>query len=149
VSIIILIIALGLQYTFHFPLNKLSKKVYWQNEKWMEDNNALFKTIPKDASIASSQNLVSHLSHRKEIYLIWPRKHKVENDFCKKDACWWLDFAGKPQYLVVDLHPNQWATQLLETNANFESAIGNMEDSKKISLIRETNYAKLYRINYQ
>jgi len=140
VSILLVIISLGLQYFFHFPLNKLSKPIYWKNEVWMDDNQALFKTIPQDASIATQQSLIPHLSHRREIYLVWPRKHN--ND-------WWLDFGGNPQYLVVDLHPYQWLTQLLESNENFEAAVKNMEKAGKITLEREINFAKLYRINYQ
>lgn len=138
-SIFLVIVALGLQYVFHFPLNKLSKPIYWKNEAWMDDNRALFKLIPKDASLATQQNLVPHLSHRQEIYLVWPRQH---------DGKWWLDFTGKPQYLVVDLHPNQWLTQLLESNENFEAAVKNMEKSGKITLDKEINSAKLYRIKY-
>lgn len=146
VSILLVIVALGLQYYFHFPLNKLSKPIYWKNEAWMNDNQALFKTIPQDASIATQQSLVPHLSHRKEIYLVWPRKHDFENYFCGEKSCWWLDFGGNPQYLVVDLHPYQWLTQLLESNENFESAVRNMEKAGKITLEKEINFAKLYRV---
>ena len=59
-----------------------------------------------------------------------------------------LDFGGKPQYLVVDLHPYQWLTQLLESNENFESAVKNMERGGKIKLEKEVNQAKLYQITY-
>src|SRR3989344_1615832 len=71
VVVFMVIIALFLQYKFHFALNKLSKPIYWQSEQWMEDNRKLIATIPKDMSVASTQNLVPHLSHRSEIYLIY------------------------------------------------------------------------------
>ncbi|RJQ37689.1 DUF2079 domain-containing protein [Candidatus Microgenomates bacterium] len=138
-SILLLLAALFLQFFFHFPLNKLSKKGYWKNESWISDNNSLFKLIPKNASIAAAQNLVPHLSHRKEIYLVYPRQ---------RDSGWWLDFDGKPQFLVVDLRPNQWVTQLLETNENFSQAVTNMEKSRKIKLIKQINDAKLFQIIY-
>jgi len=83
--------------------------------------------------------LVPHLSHRQEIYLVWPRK---------RDNNWWLDFGGKPEYLVVDLRPDQWLTQILESNENFQEAVKNMERAGKITLEKEINAAKLYRINY-
>lgn len=127
------------QYMFHFPLNKLIKKDFIKKEQWMTDNKELFKTIPENESVASSQNLVPHLSHRDEIYLIWPRKRGEK---------WWLEFSGKPRYLVVDLHPNQWITQLLETNENFSEAIRNMEKDKKIEIISKVGDARLYKINY-
>jgi uncharacterized membrane protein len=139
VSAFLMLVSLGLQYYFHFPLNKLSKPIYWQSESWMADNQKLFQLIPKDASLATQQNLAPHLSHRKEIYLVWPRQHNGQ---------WWLDFGDKPKYLVVDLHPNQWLTQLLESNENFESAVTNMERRGKITLEKEVNFAKLYRIKY-
>jgi uncharacterized membrane protein len=138
-SFLLIVVTLSLQYYFHFPLNKLSKPIYWQNESWMDDNHALFKLIPSHASLVTQQNLVPHLSHREKIYLAWPRIH---------DRGWWLDFGDQPEYLVVDLHPNQWLTQLLESNENFQTAVNNMERTGKITLKQAINYAKLYYINY-
>lgn len=148
VAAIILIVSLGQQYFFHFPLNKLSKPIYWKTESWMTDNEQLFKSIPPDASIATQQNLLSHLSHRQEIYLAWPRKSIFPEPICGQNACWWLDFVGKPEFLMVDLHPNQWLTQLLESNENFQAAVRNMELAGKVTLEKEINYAKLYRVSY-
>jgi len=70
IAILLVIVALFLQYKIHFALNKLSKSIYWQSEKWMEDNRRLISKIPKDMSLASTQNIVPHLSHRSQIYLI-------------------------------------------------------------------------------
>ena len=138
VTIGLIMVALGCQYFFHFPLNKLAKQAYWQQEPWMVDNQALLKMVPPDASVASQQNLVPHLSHRREIYLAWPRQ--IGND-------WWLAFGGQPEYLVVDRRPGQWLTQILETNENFQAAIENMEKSGKITLKTNRGDACLYRIN--
>jgi len=149
VTLLMVLVALGLQYGFHFPLNKLSKPIYWQEEPWMNDNRTLFQVIPSDASLATQQSLVPHLSQRNEIYLVWPREHDFENQICGQTSCWWLDFGGQPEYLVVDLHPYQWLTQLLETNENFSQAVANMEKSGRITLEKEINEAKLYKINYQ
>lgn len=148
ISIFLVIIALGLQYYFHFPLNKLSKPIYWKNQSWMDDNRALFQSIPPDASLVAQQSLIPHLSHRKKIYLAWPREHDFDPLINGQESGWWLDFGNQPEYLVVDLHPNQWLTQLLESNENFGSAVENMEKAKKITLEKEINFAKLYRINY-
>ncbi len=144
IVILLVLSALFQQFIFHFPLNKLSKPDYWKSESWMTDNEKLFKEIPKDASVVTSQNLAPHLSHRKEIYLIYPRVKDFKN--CKK--CWWLEFAGKPEYMVLDLHPNQLLTQLLESNENFKSAVENMKKENKITEITKINNAYLYKINY-
>jgi len=144
ITLLLIISTLFQQYIFHFPLNKLSKPNYWKSYKWMKDNERLFTKIPKGVSVATTQNLIPHLSHRKEIYLLYPRIRDKKN--CKN--CWWLDFAGKPTYMVIDLHPNQWITQLLESNENFRSAVENMEKAKKITKIQSINNAFLYKINY-
>ncbi len=142
---LLIVSALSQQFIFHFPLNKLSKADYWKYEAWMSDNERLFKEIPKNVSLAASQNLIPHLSHRKEIYIIYPKIMTIDK-VCKE--CWWLGFAGKPEYLVVDLRPNQWLTQILESNENFQSAVKNMENFGKITKVKSVGDAVLYKINY-
>jgi uncharacterized membrane protein len=148
VSLVLVIVAVSLQYVFHLPINKLAKKEYWQSTQWMEDNKKLLTLVPKDASIAATQHLVPHLSHRKEIYLIWPRKKtgKDAHALCKTNECWWLDFSGKPKYLMVNTDKSQWVTQLLESPENFQNAVLNMEKAGKIKLKKKVNSAQLYTI---
>ncbi len=144
----ILCMSLLLQYVFHLPLNKLTKAEYWKNEPWMEDTRTLISLVPGEASVATQQNLVPHMSHRKEIYLVWPRQHDISGEPCGQSLCWWLDFGGRPEYLVVDTRPNQWLTQILESNENWQSAIRNMEKMGAISLEKQVGEAKLYKIWY-
>lgn len=144
----LLIAAIFWQYRFHFALNKLTKAEYWKEESWMEDTRSLLALVPKEASVATQQNLVPHLSHRKEIYLVFPRQHDIPGEPCGQSLCWWLDFGGKPEYLVVDTRPNQWLTHILETNENWISAITNMEKVGRIVLEKEVGGARLYRIFY-
>lgn len=178
IAFILLISTLFQQFYFHLPLNKLTKSEYWKQEQWMKDDRALIALVPAGASVATQQNLVPHLSHRKEIYLVFPREHdflipvipahepesigknvwipgQARDDNpsniispCGKRSCWWLDFPGKPQYLVVDLRPDQWLTQILETNEHFDEAVKNMEKAEKITLVTSVHDARLYTINY-
>jgi uncharacterized membrane protein len=136
------------QYVFHLPLNKLAKPSFWRYENWMSDNRMVQASIPKDASLAAQQSLVPHVSHRREIYIVWPRMHDIESRPCGQVSCWWLDFGGRPDYLYVDLHPHQWLTQLLETNEHFESAVENMEIAGRIRLEKEVGRSRLYRVYY-
>jgi uncharacterized membrane protein len=136
------------QYVFHFPLNKLAKRSYWQNEQWMKDNYEIIKEIPIDASLATQQSLVPHLSQRKEIYLVWPRKHAVKGVACPEKECWWLDFAGKPTYLLIDNHPGVWLTMTLESEAHINEAVENMERAQKIKLEKSVHDARLYKVIY-
>ena len=147
IAILALVIAAGVQFYFHFPLNKLSKVEYWKSESWMADNTKLIEQVPNDASVATQQDLIPHLSHRKEIYLFFAREHDFNDKRCGQISCWWLDFNNNAKYLVVDLHPNQWITQLLETNDHVESAVTNMEKSGKISLVTSVGAARFYTIH--
>lgn len=147
-ALLLLFTALLSQYIFHFPINKLSKKDYWKNESWMDNNKALFKLIPPNAGVVAPQNLVPHIAHRNKIYLAWPRQHSEKEKLCEKEGCWWLDFVGRPDYLVVDMHPGQTLTQILESNENFQEAVQNMEKNGKITLKKNVGDARLYKINY-
>ena len=147
ITVSMLIIALLLQYRFHFALNKLSKAEFWLTEPWITDNNRMLLKIPKNASIAVQQSLIPYLSHRKNIYLIYPKKHSFMKDRCGKKECWWLEFAGNPEFLAVDVHNGVWLTMLLEEATNFKQGLANMEDNKVIQLIYQQGEARLYRIN--
>lgn len=145
--VLMLIIALFLQYKFHYPLNKLSKPEFWLTESWEKDNYAMLSKISKNASVAAQQSLVPHLSHRKNIYLIYPKQHFFKDDVCGKQECWWLDFAGNPDFLAVDVHRGVWLTMLLEDENNFKHGLANMENNKVIQLMYKQGEARLYKVN--
>ncbi len=148
VAVVLLGVALVLQYVWHLPLNKLVKAEYWKEETWMVDNRALLALIPAGAAIATQQNFVFHLSHRNQIYLAWPRVHDFADKPCGQTSCWWLDFDKKAEYLVVDTRPDQWLTQILETNDHWQEAMGNMEKTGKIKLRDKMKDARLYQVVY-
>lgn len=147
VVIIMLTASLFLQWHFHFVLNKLVKSEFLRSEAWMKDNEDVIAHVPKDVSVAAQQSLVPHISHRKEIYLVYPKKKVLQPSVCPKKECWWLDFAGKPEYLVVDIHDAAWLTMLLADINDFREAVRNMENSKKITLVYRKNEARIYKIN--
>jgi hypothetical protein len=134
------------QFYFHHALNKLSKPIYYSAYQWMIDNNAIIGQVPKDVPIAAQQSLVPHLSHREEIYLLWPRQSKDPKKCLEQPECWWLDYAGKPQYLVVDVHGGATVTQLLESRENFVKALENMEKAGRIEVWKEQGDAKIYKL---
>ena len=113
----------------------------------MEDNRKLIATIPENVRLATQQNLAPHVSHRQYIYLVWPRQHDFDDNRCGQRLCWWLDFDNNADYLLVDLHPNQWLTQLLETNENFGLAVQNMEKAGRITIEKSINDVRLYRVH--
>jgi uncharacterized membrane protein len=139
IALLLVVSCLVQQFIFHYPLNKLSKPEYWRVDSWITDNNKMISTIPPTIRLATQQSLVPHLSHRKDIYLVWPRVH---------DAGWWLDFNQNADYLLIDTHPGEWLTMLLETPEHVNEALFNMEKAKKITLVRKINDIRLYRINH-
>jgi len=143
---LLLLVAGTCQYQFHFALNKLVKAEYWKEESWMKDDRELIALVPHEVSVATQQNLVPHLSHRKEIYLIYPRQKDTVDQPCGQKLCWWLDFSGKPAYLVVDTRPGQWLTQTLESDDHWLSAIANMEKSDVIRLEKQIGGARMYKV---
>ena len=149
IPLVFLGVALILQYIWHLPLNKLVKAEYWKEEQWMSDNRALMAAIPEGSAVAAQQNFVPHLSHRNRIYLVWPRVHDFVEKPCGEKRCWWLDFDRRAEYLVVDTRPDQWLTQILETNGHWLSAIGTMEKAGRIKLKRSVGFSRLYTIVVQ
>lgn len=147
ITILMLVVALFLQYKFHFALNKLSKSDFWMTESWITDNNLMLSKIPEFSSVAAQQSLVPHLAHRKNIYLVYPGKRTFAENRCGQKECWWLSFSGKPEYLAIDVHSGVWLTMLLEKEDNFKKGLANMENNKVIELIYRQGEARLYRVN--
>lgn len=146
VVLLVFISAALQQYIFHFPLNKLVKREFWQTEQWMIDNREMIQTIPESYSLATQQSLAPHLTHRNELYLMYPREHEFAPSPCGRKLCWWLDFNNRAEYLLIDLHENQWLTQLLETNEHVAEALDNMEKMGKLSLVRRIGNIRLYAV---
>jgi len=138
VTMVLLISTLAQQFLFHYPLNKLSKSEFWHTDSWIIDNEKMIATIPADIPIATQQSLIPHLSHRKQIYLAWPRVH---------EPGWWLDTPKEAKYLLIDTHPNEWVTMLLESPDHVNEALANMEKLGKITLLQKINDIRLYKIN--
>ena len=151
IGVLILIFPLFIQYYLHLPLNRLTKKYFWQKEEFMKNNRKLFSYIPERVSLVTQNNLVSHFSHRDEIYLLWPRKKvfEKENSPCGEKECWWLFWDDRPKYLVVDLHKGQTITHLLvNSEEELKSAIKNMETREILKMIKSEGESFLYEVKY-
>lgn len=144
-SLFVLFIMLFMQYKFHFPLSKLTKPIYWQNESWMQNTNEMINQIPQNTSIATQQNLIPHLSHRKEVYLLWTRNDKQFSNACGDKQCWGFVYAGKPEYILIDIHKGQPLTHFLETEDNFKMALENMEKLGVIVKEKQIGDTALYK----
>lgn len=131
--------AIAQQYIFHLPLNKLAKAEFWKTQSWEKDNQEMLATIPPTMNLATQQSLIPHLSHRTNIYLFWPRVH---------DQGWWLDTNNQAQYLLVDTHPYEWLTMLLESPEHVNEALVNMQKAGVLMPVKRINDIQLFKIVY-
>lgn len=69
------------------PLKNLLKPAFWQEEAWMVDTRLVVDKVPADASVQTQNNLMPHLGHRREIYI--------------------LPIERGADYMVFDLHRGQ------------------------------------------
>ena len=90
------------------PLKNLLKIQFWQEQPWMQDTRLVLSMVPTNASVESQNNLLPHLSHRREIYI--------------------LPIIRDADYIVFDLHPGQndwnfYTDNLEKARAQFKTLI--------------------------
>jgi uncharacterized membrane protein len=69
------------------PLKNLLHRDFWQKQVWMDNTETVLAFVPEGNSVSAQNNLVPHLSHREEIYILQNNK--------------------EAEYVVLDLHPGQ------------------------------------------
>lgn len=88
------------QLTAHPALNDLRKKEFYNLDK-AKNSQALLPLIPKDASVATANNLGPQLAHREKLIFL--------TNCLDNPNPWRLDmrrcYNTKPDYLIVDLDP--------------------------------------------
>lgn len=84
------------------PLSNLFNPQFWQRQPWMQDTALILSMVPQNASVETQNNLMPHLSHRREVYI--------------------LPIIRGADYIVLDLRPGQ-------DNWNFYT--DNLEIAKK------------------
>lgn len=56
--------------TLNVPLKNLVKADFYMEKKWMADTRTILSLVPESASVAGQNNLLPHISHRKQLYLL-------------------------------------------------------------------------------
>jgi uncharacterized membrane protein len=82
-TIWVLICTLYFQYSLHLPLSYLSKGYFWETPHTMQSVRRVIAKIKPEDSIVAQNNLVPHLSQRKEIFSLWHEK----KDFLQDSPC--------------------------------------------------------------
>ncbi len=109
----ILIFNLGTNLYLHVPLKNLTKGDFYKNKPWMNDTELILNQIPQDVSVAAQNNLLPHLGHRTQIYL--------------------LPQTGHSKYIMFDLHEGQ-------DNWNFYSENRELATKQFIDLVKSGEY---------
>lgn len=86
-AILLMFVHVGTNFFLDSPLKNLLKPQFYKHQSWMDNTRLVLAQVPKNASVASQNNLLPHLSHRKEVYL--------------------LPNVNYADYVVIDLHPGQ------------------------------------------
>jgi uncharacterized membrane protein len=150
-AILLLGTTIYFQYAYNLPLNSLAQKQWWDIPQYARDNNILLTKVPKNVPLAAQDNLIPHLSHRKEIHIIWPnyeKKFDLQNSPCGQETCMWLKFHEKTEYIVTDTHPGQNAVMLLMDNENsLKKGLKNLQNAGVITLVTQQGDAALWKVD--
>jgi uncharacterized membrane protein len=150
IGIYLLILSMILQYVLHLPLSYLTKPYFWHEPESVRNINSIISFIPDNASVVSQNNIIPHISHRSDIFTLWPTtKSFVGNSPCEKPTCEWFRWSGNPSYLIVDTS-NDWDIRhLLANRAEYISGLNNLEKNKVISKYKQKGNAILYKVKEQ
>lgn len=69
IGVFLLSLCLGYQFFLHLPLNMLAKKEFYTPSKNKPEIEKAIKLISAESGVATQNNLIPYLSHRKKIYL--------------------------------------------------------------------------------
>lgn len=110
--------ALTQAYILHGPVNSLLKRDFYDKKDWMKNNDTIISYVPRNASIAATNNFGPHISQRDYFYLIG------QNNFA--------------QFLLFDLNdgPNKYSPlNFISTQEVFQKELdsGNYKIYKKIN----------------
>lgn len=144
----LLLFAAFFQYYLHLPLSYLSKKYFWSIPPETKNINRIIKLIPKNASVVTQNNIAVHLTHRDEIYTLFPYLRDFKNSSpCGLSTCRWFRVGGNPKYLLIDTGSSWNSLHFLGSRDDFMNGIVNLEKNQNISIIKQIGTSKLYKIN--
>ncbi len=123
-AILILFVTLAQDFVYHGPVNSIFKGQFYERYSWMKDNEELVNLIPKNTSVATTNNLASHLSQRKLLYL--------------------LPDVNSADYIAVDLldGPNKYAPTDI---SNIKALIEEVKKDPDYKLIFQKGEAYLFK----
>jgi hypothetical protein len=102
---------------------------------------------PPHASVVSQNNITPHLSHRKDIFTLWPgKKTFIKDSPCGQKICNWLTWYGRQSYLIVDTSPNWDIRHYLANREDYIDGLKNVEKAGVIKRYKQIGSTILYKI---
>lgn len=145
-AIYLILCAAFFQYYLHLPLSYLSKSWFWNTSPAVTDIRQAISNLP-NSSIVSQNNITPHLTHRDEVYTLWPStKDFKTNSPCGNQNCNWFRWGGNPKYLIVDTSEDWDARHFLTSRENFIKGIRSMEKAEIISEYFRAGNSVIYKI---
>lgn len=148
-ALYLLFFTLLTQYLLHLPLSYLTKEWFWTKPTAVESiNRLIIGSLPPTASVVSQNNITPHLSHRNQIYTLYPEKKKFkDNSPCGKEECDWFRWYGSPQYLIADTSPEWDSRHLLTNREPYIQGLKNIEKAGIVKKYKQMGNTILYKIN--
>lgn len=149
VAIYLIICVMLVQYVLHEPLSYLSKQSFWTQPSGVKYINAMIHTyLPRTASVVSQNNITPHVSHRDQIYTLYPEKKNFPKDSpCGQITCDWFRWYGNPQFLIIDTSSEWDARHLLTDRPLFLKGLQNIEKAKVVTIYKQLGSTILYKVN--
>ena len=137
-----------IQYSLHLPLSYLSKKWFWTEPASVKDiNYVILNYLPREASVVSQNNITPHISHRNNIYTLYPEKKKFSgSSICGNIECDWFRWYSNPEFLIVDTSSDWDARHLLIDRENYIKGLENIEKAGAIEIYKKRGNTILYKI---
>lgn len=148
IGIYLVICTLVVQFVLHLPLSYLTKSWFWQEPPAVKSINRMKEAfLPQSASVVAQNNIVPHISHRDQIYSLYPEKKEFPKDSpCGETVCNWFRWYDHPQFLFVDISPEWDSRHLLEDRDMFVDGLTNLEKKNVISVYKRMGTTILYRV---
>jgi uncharacterized membrane protein len=136
------------QYTLHLPVSYLTKSWFWQEPSAVKNINTLIKQyLPPDASVVSQNNITPHISHRDQIYTLYPEKEEfLKNSPCGQRSCDWFQWHDSPEFLIADTSTDWDARHLLVDRGQYIKGLQNLEAEGVIKNYKQIGNAVLYKV---
>lgn len=136
------------QYQLHLPLSYLTKQWFWEEPQSVQTIKQMIQEIPQNEAIVTQVNITPHVSHREDVYTLWPTTREfADTSICQQQACQFAKWGGNPKYLLIDLS-NDWDIRhTLANHEDFISSLQNLEKTGVITIVKELETTRLYKIN--